>query len=179
MYSSYRLDDGYFSWLYSKAFSILADDPSKCYWELLRHLHSTEFIYLFGNDENRAEDGRNLRRDYIRELRIPICDDDREWLDVGCSMLELLMGISNRLEFATGRVAREWFWELLGNIDLQDYADNRELDHNAIDEILQNIIFHNYNPDGSGGLFPLKHANADQTELELWRQMNSYILERE
>jgi hypothetical protein len=35
-----------------------------------------------------------------------------------------------------------------------------------------------YDPDGRGGLFPLDGTHANQREVELWYQMQAYIIER-
>jgi hypothetical protein len=44
-------------------------------------------------------------------------------------------------------------------------------------EILEKVINRTYHSSGKGGLFPLKHAEKDQTEVELWYQMNTYLVE--
>lgn len=172
------LDEKYLVWLYSKVSSPRSRDPSKRYWGLLRQLYCTEFVWLVPNDDNRVEDGRDLRYEFINELDVGY--QDREWLGLGCSMLEMLLGLSRRLSFEADGEPRDWFWHILENVDLADYTD-AVYDNRAakkVDETLNRIIFRNYDRDGHGGLFPLKHADKDQTKVEIWYQLSAYILER-
>jgi len=44
-----------------------------------------------------------------------------------------------------------------------------------VDEILESLIWRTYDPDGHGGFFPLRRPKGDQTEEEIWHQMNLYV----
>jgi hypothetical protein len=50
---------------------------------------------------------------------------------------------------------------------------NRSL--SVVDEILERVIGRTYRPDGRGGFFPLRYAEKDQREVELWYQLNAYV----
>jgi len=39
------------------------------------------------------------------------------------------------------------------------------------------VILRRYSKTGKGGLFPLKHPKKDQTEVEIWYQMQQYVME--
>lgn len=92
-------------------------------------------------------------------------------------MFELLVGLSRRLSFeAEGRV-HQWFWILLNNIGLAGCNDKAEWDDKEVDAILDQVICRTYKPDGRGGLFPLNKPTQDQTQVELWYQLQAYILE--
>ena len=47
------------------------------------------------------------------------------------------------------------------------------------EEVLDAVIFRNYEYDGRGGLFPLRYPDRDQRDEELWSQLNAYLLEQE
>lgn len=170
------IDELYFQWLYSQVGSENVRNRSKTYWELLRELHKKEFVWIVPNDDNRAEDGRDLRQEFLSETNI---EPEADWLRLGCSMLELLIGLSRRLAFGDDGEPRDWFWHLMDNLGLRIYNDARIRSLERIDEILDRVIWRTYEPDGTGGLFPLKQPAQDQREVELWYQLSAYLLENE
>jgi hypothetical protein len=174
------LDELYFTWLYSQVDSVEISNPSRTYWRMLRQLYTKEFVWSIPNDDNRAEDGKDLRREFINEEGLD--DIDQAWLDLGCSMLELLIGLSRRLSFQDDGEPRSWFWQLIENLGLERYNDNalirEEEIYEILDEILNEVIRRTYKRNGSGGLFPLKRATEDQREVELWYQLSAYLLEK-
>ena len=136
----------------------------------------TEFVWFIPNDDNRIDDGRALRREFLYE------NGTHEHIgkeDFGpCSVLEVLIGISRRLAWLAGGAAEIWAWQLLDNLDLLRMSDplsNRNL--RKVDEILETLIWRTYSPDGTGGFFPLLHPEQDQTKVEIWYQMAAYINE--
>ena len=40
------------------------------------------------------------------------------------------------------------------------------------------IIWRTYDSNGYGGLFPLRNPREDQRKVELWYQLNAYLLEQ-
>lgn len=174
------LDELYFTWLYSQVGSVRLRQRSRTYWCLLRLLYTKEFVWFVPNDDNRVEEGRNLRYEFLEDIDT----HPREagpWLDLGCSMLEMLIGLSRRLAFETDSQPREWFWEMMDNVGLRKYNDANfhERHEDEIDEVLERIIWRQYEPTGQGGLFPLEHAQENQREVELWYQLNAYLIERD
>lgn len=93
-------------------------------------------------------------------------------------MLEMLIGLSRRLSFEAEGEPREWFWELIENIGLTHTNDQiyDEKIAEEIDEALDRVIWRKYLPNGRGGLFPLDHADRDQRTVEIWYQLNSYLM---
>ena len=79
-------DDAYLGWLYSQVASVHLKNPSRTYWSLFRCLYTTEFVWFVPNDDNRVEDGRALRYQFIEETGTEV---DPEWLHLGCSMIDL------------------------------------------------------------------------------------------
>lgn len=169
------LDEQYFEWLYAQICPVKQKNPARSYKNLFWLLFTKEFIWWIPNDDNRVEDGRDLRFEFLEDKQIEC--DDHNWLHLGCSMLEMLMGLSERLAFETNADPVEWFWELLENLDLRKYNDRVQIPETDVHEILDRVIWRTYDRDGTGGLFPLKHAERDQTQVELWYQLNAYILE--
>ena len=168
------LDELYFRWLYSQVGSVEATNRSKTYWKLLKQLHIKEFVWIVPNDDNRAEDGRDLRLEFLDEEGVTPSSD---WLRLGCSMFELLVGLSRRLSFQADGEPRGWFWHLMDNLGLRIYSDAKIVSTDRIDEILERVIWRTYESDGTGGLFPLKYPAKDQREVELWYQLSAYLLE--
>lgn len=169
------LDEQYLTWLYARIGVIEETRKSKTYWSLARLLYTTEFVWLVPNDDNRVEDGRDLRYEFLDETGLS-GNIDPNWMGMGCSVLEMLMGLSQALAFEDDRTAHRWFWELLTNVGLSGYND-RAFNERAVEEIVSNLIWRNYKPNGEGGLFPLKHPREDQRRVELWYQAQAYLIE--
>jgi hypothetical protein len=94
------LDEQYLHWLYVQVESSVKLRRERSYWELFRQLYQKEFIWLVPNDDNRVDDGKNIRYDFLFENEID--DPDPNWMGLGCSMLEMLLGLSKRLAFGSG-----------------------------------------------------------------------------
>lgn len=173
------IEELYFCWLYGQIGSVRLRNRARTYWSLLKVFHSTEFTWTIPKDENRAEDGRELRYEFIHELDV---DVDDSWLDLGCSVLEFLVALARRFAFIVDGETDEWFWHIVGNLDLADYTD-REFQKDPISHEIQvkrtlnRLINREYKSNGEGGLFPLRYPEYNQRRLEIWYQMHAYILE--
>jgi hypothetical protein len=170
------LDELYLQWLYEQVADSSEADPSRTHWGILRQMYVKEFVWFVPNDDNRIEDGKFLRQEFADSLEL--CDVDPGWLQLGCSMLELLVGLSRRLAFEAEGEPRDWFWQLMKNLGLHRYDDCRTYPSKAVGDALDRVIWRTYAYDGSGGLFPLKDAREDQREVELWYQLCAYVLEK-
>jgi hypothetical protein len=170
------LDEQYFNWLYSQVCSVRVKNPSRTHKNLLHILYTKEFAWFVPNDDNRVEDGKELRYDFLEQEQIKA--KDLYWLGLPCSMLELLIGLSRRLTFETDISVKEWFWEFLENLDLHELHDRTTISRHNVEYVLDRVIWRTYARDGVGGLFPLVNAEKDQRKVELWYQLNAYILER-
>lgn len=167
------LDEPYFTWLSAKV--VLGDRMSQSYLKLLHQLYETEFVWFVIGDDNRAGDGLDLRREFLRESRL---ENDQVWFDVGCSILEMLIGLSRRAEFQTDIASQEWFWVLIRNLNLADYNDENSYNHDHVSEILYDFVWRTYECDGTGGLFPMTNPSADQREVEIWYQFSQYLIDQ-
>lgn len=142
--------------------------------DVLMLLHTKEFVWTVPNDDNRVQDGRDLRGEFLREIRAP----STVVLENPVTVLEVLIALSRRVAFAAGGTAEGWAYQLMVNLDLAKMTDplsSRKA--SRTDEILEALIWRTYNPDGSGGFFPLSWPEEDQTKVELWYQMSAYVNE--
>jgi hypothetical protein len=170
-----RLAEAYFAWLVEQVRE-QAEHPRRTYWDVLRLMHDKEFIWIpnVGNDDNRIYDGRELRWEFLSHRGV---DFDPAGPG-GASCLEVMIGISRRMEFNAGESAEGWAWLLLCNLGLHrmpDPVSRRKLAQ--ADDILDALIYRNYQPDGTGSFFPLAWPPDDMRKVEVWYQMHAYILE--
>lgn len=175
------LDELYLQWLYEQVADPEFQDQELTYWKVLNILFKKEFVWFVANDENRIQDGKALRFEFLESQGIS--DVDQGWMDLGCSVLELMVGLSRRLEFEASKgKAHYWFWILMENLGLSTYNDRRRFtkrQYDRIDDMLNRLIHRIYEPSGLGGFFPLQEPRKDQTKVELWYQMSAYLLEHE
>lgn len=153
----------------------------KKYGKLFEILHNIEFTWLIDRDENRESDGIELRGNYD----IPYEIDERDEIEFEnhwCSVLEMLIGLSIRVddEFI-GDPAEEhpeiFFMEMIKNLGLDIYKGSR-FRKKDVHVIIEKWLNREFDKDGRGSPFPIKKDHRDQRNLEIWDQMNSYIFER-
>lgn len=174
--------DDYFNWLCNL---VDADDPDDGYLSLMDMMFNMDFdkhtAILIPNDDNRIIDGLDLREDYFDEMNYP--GDPYKILRGPCSVLEMLVALAYRIaDNYISMTAEEWFWEMLRNLGIADCTDDEF--HGAgkraeVRKILRNLRNRKYDRNGLGGLFPVKDAPRDQRKIEIWSQMNQYLIENE
>lgn len=171
------LENLYFNWLCAKVLHVVNPTPSLTYDTLFKTLHNTEFVWLLSGDDNRAEDGKELRREFLIMADIP---DHLEWrTQTPCSVFEMLIAFSKRAEFNSQMSARNWFWEMLSNLNLQECNDASGIEPMEIQEVLEYFMWRNYTSNGDGGLFPLNRPHKDQTKVEIWHQFCDYMVDQD
>jgi len=166
----------YFKFLYN----IIMTKKRDSYHFLMQQLYQTDFVSIVPNDDNRAQDGIELRNRFLDKGGILAFIDDRP-----CSILEMLIGLSFRMEDilldeAFAMSASECFWLFLKNLDLDYIDDHMFLHHEVeleIEEKLNILNDREYERNGKGGLFPLNKPKRDQRKIEVWYQMSDYLLE--
>jgi len=170
------VEELYFNWLYHKVASVDVPTPSLTFYKLLRELHSIEFLWYIQGDDNRAQDGLDIRKEFLRNYALNV---DAYWLDLECSILEFLIGLSRRAEFNTSIPAREWFWIFLENIGLSQMNDARSGISKKVNKTIDIFLTRTYHQNGKGGFFPLKYPIQNQQEVEIWYQFHAYIYEND
>lgn len=175
-----KIINQYFEWMYD---IVCAGRYSKeiSYRKLLMHLHNTEFTYLISHDENRADDGIDLRYRFAKTkgYRNSI-EEVLSYLAGPCSVLEMMVALSIRCEEnimddpAMGDRTSQWFWGMIVNLGLGSMMDDR-YDKWAVEQILTRFLNRDYDPDGKGGLFTIKHCDRDLRTAEIWYQLCWYL----
>ena len=172
------LDELYFKWLYRQVADPEIESQELTFWKILRVLYTTEFVSLVSFDENRISDAKDLRKEFVDSEGLEGVDP--EWIELGCSLLELMVGLSRRLAFEGDGRPHYWFWmHLMVNLGLDRFNDSRRFRKTSVDYILDDLIQRRYGSDGHGGFFPLQNPQKDQRRVELWYQLNAYLNERE
>ena len=145
------------------------------YGKLLKYLHSKEFIWVYSMDANRAFDGIELRRYFEMDEKY-----DRAYLTGPCSILEMMVGLSIRMEkdmmdnLKYGDRTSQWFWTMVSNLGLGSMTDSKFNERKA-EDIIDSFLNHEYEPNGKGGLFIVDDCDDDLREEEIWTQMCWYI----
>ena len=178
-------DHRYLLWLYHQVGNLASSDPNRSYTLLTEQLHKKHFRWRVPNDDNRALDGIFLRESYFEEYpgweEVP-------WAKEQCSVLEMLVALALRADNTASGIGlqegpEEWFWKFMANTGLVEFTDAEYLDQDHVTRetvaiIVDRLLDRRYNYDGSnGGLFPLKHPGEDQRHVELWYQLNAYLME--
>jgi len=173
------LDERYFEWLYKFVGQVRNKNPARSHWRLAEQLYIMEFTWFVHNDGNRIGDGVNLRFEFLEAEGLSPNDVPRQWIDEGCSILEMLIGLSRRAAFMADGDEYNWLWKMLDNLGLRVYTDDVYIPdvQNEVAWTFERIVNRTYEPDGSGGIFPLKHPTEDQRSVELWYQLSAYLLE--
>lgn len=178
----YDLDNDYFRWLCEL---VDADNESRSYIFLMRELFETEFsdetANLVPNDGNRITDGIELREEYLEETgnrnHLILCGP--------CSLLEMMIALARRIEDIVSKYDYiSWFWEMIGNLEFLEYDDYHQVwwakgvRPERVYDGLRRLLSRDYSYDGDGSLFPMNHAKRDMRTIEIWYQMNNYLVER-
>lgn len=159
-----RLNEHYFLWLLQQVewYEIDAYD----YKDLLFKLHNITFTWLIGFDSNRAAKGISLRYEWNRSF-----DGNNE----PCSVLEMLIALARDWEheltydFKKGDRSAMWFWVMIENLGL--------LDGGEIEEKVSVWLNREFDKSGNGSPFPLKRPHRDQRKIQIWFQVNDFVME--
>lgn len=165
------IEDKYFNWLCAK----VLEPQLRVYVDLLKIMHGTEFVWRIPGDRNRADDGMELRREFMYETHT---GPDPTWEATGCSVLEMLFAFSRRAEFQTSMPAQEWFWKMIENLRLDDFRHISPGEDIIVREAMHALVWRTYDSSGLGGLFPMRWPRRDQREAEIWYQFCEYVEEQ-
>ncbi len=187
MRRSMTLKDSYFLWLYdhikSKKYS---------YIQLCKILNSKTFRWNIHNDDNRCQDGLNLRYLYLEENHL----DEHHievayWIKGDCTIFEMLVALAQRINDIMYDLddqrdqTSKWFHEMILNLGLDIYQDGRnpdrrlnEMSELKIDDVLENLMDRTYDFNGHGSLFPMKNRpRKHRAEVEIWYQLMDWLEE--
>lgn len=172
----------YFEWLYDcvcdKVFS-----RNNSFRKLLMYLHDIEFTFIIQRDINRADDGINMRYRFVISHGYEyehIYDEIMDALSGPCSVLEMMIALAIRCEETimddpdVGDRTKQWFWGMINNLGLGSMIDEC-FDRNYVDQVINTFLNREYEPDGKGGLFTVRHCDYDLRDIEIWHQLCWYL----
>lgn len=168
------MQEKYFNWLVN----IVCKDRFanvNSYSKLLSYLHNTPFTWSIPMDQNRAEDGIELRYYFAYEHHIR----DYGELEGPCSVFEMVLALAMKMEDimddpSYGNRTSQWFWRMLTNLGLSGMS-NRLFDITYVEDVVVNFLYRNYESNGEGNIFIVKNPAEDMRDVEIWDQMLWYL----
>lgn len=158
----------YYMWLLDRIDALRGEHSN--YSLLAQQLFSTEYTYAFELEKNRAMAGLNLRKLFAQEYGVYLED-----VQSGpCSVLEMIIAISETIAFDKSAPTSKWFWLIMDNLGLTS-QDDSHYDENYISDVLNVWLFRQYDSCGHGSLFPIPDYDGDVRNMETWDQMNVYL----
>lgn len=147
----------------------------KGYSKLMNELFDITFTAINPHDENRIEDAISLREEFLNIAGI------NGGFDREVNVLEVLVALAIRIEDEyigdPGNPDPSYiFWEMCCNLELDFYTDVR-FSYNSIHSIVEPWVLRDFEYDGEGSIFPIKHPIQDQRRIEIWSQMQEYLSE--
>ena len=173
-----RLEKEYFEWMVETVcHDRFAENIS--YRKLLKLLHDIRFIWSVPKDGNRAADGIDLRRRFASWC-CPEVNDIMRYLSGPCSVLEMMVALAIRCEIdimhdpSIGDRTSQWFWRMIVNLGLGNMEDS-QFDEEYVCHNIDIFLNREYEPNGRGGLFMVRHCEKDLRKIEIWIQMLWYL----
>jgi len=169
------LSTKYFEWLYR-----LVCNKTDPYRKLLLYLFDTDFTFTIDLDENRAEDGMDLRCQFGDKRRYSTSMIDRNFGGQPCSVLEMMVALAVRCEInitadtEMGDRTGKWFWDMIQNMGLENMTDEH-FNLEFVATTVSMVLNHEYERNGNGGLFSIKTNRHDMRSAEIWYQMCWYL----
>lgn len=176
------VDDLYFKWLMD-----LMEVPTNSFTRLCWMLHRNTFTRSVGNDSNRAAEGIRLRHRFLNDFTHVDIDPRKLNLlmEQECSWLEMLIALSESLDYLYEGGVQERLLELIDNLGLHKALmspnDGRydEVDQDLVDSATTRVDNNLFDANGHGGLFPLETSDyVDQRRVEIWEQHAAYFREK-
>lgn len=172
-----RINNEYFEWLSDIVCGERFSNEIS-YRKLLSHLHSIIFRYSIPRDANRAGDGLRLRYRFI--LRHDYDREYKDYIEGPCSVLEMMVALALRCEEdimdnpSYGDRIGQWFWGMITNLGLR-HMDDTCYDEEYVEQVIDRFLDREYEPDGTGGLFRIRHCASDLRNVEIWYQLCWYL----
>ena len=167
----------YISWL-SEIISLESRNECGGYRFLIKALYKKEFYWTDDMDENRSDEGKELRVIFSDECGFEKVPDD---INGACSVLEMMIGLARRWNEEVRSSDDEdntdlYFWTMIKNLGLEGCTDDK-FDPEMVREKLDIFLDRDYPDNGIGSLFPLKKSKESQKNIELWYQLQNYLIE--
>ena len=148
----------------------LDDEEAKAYNFLSMELIKLPFRYTHPMDENRWQDGMNLRHDFTYETEKFL--DSSSGILPGCSFLEMLVALSCKCEnqimrnIDIGNRTKKWFYMMLKCLDFYKMT-NKNWQFEYSEEVKNKV--------NEGKIFHFKTKKVENEEI--WKQLMVYLRE--
>jgi len=162
----------YFDWLCMWA--IPNGEKREDYRKLMLALYDFDFYWSVSHDENRAEDGIQLREIFENETG-EYCDKVGE-----CSLLEMFLALAVRCndnfmyDPDDPKRADRWFWMMIENLDLDIYTDD-SFNYSEVSDICEHFCSRNYSKTGHYCAFYYPENIRKLAGMELFYQLGHYL----
>jgi hypothetical protein len=141
-------------------------------------MHQKEFVWFISNDDNRLQDGLDLRLEFLYETGKDVPSEALRLVHV--SVLEVLVALARRIDFQNSMGVDNAAWMLMSHLGLDKYRGRlTPRKREEVDEILERLIWRQYEFDGTGSFFPLAWPERDMRRLEIWYQMMAWLGEQQ
>lgn len=179
------IEETYFDWLKSEAFSLRTERRE--YEGVLRLLHDIPFYWTIWSDENRAGDALAFRQYEFLAFQQGLEGVDQIWLGnwatAAPSVLEVMLGIARRWTYYYEGYIQSYFGHMFRNMGFDRFpgrvlsTSSQEMVRAKVDDWLSR----QFQPNGQGSPFPVDNLRAldilDMRKVEIWGQMNAYSAE--
>lgn len=169
----------YFRWM-SELVLPNAPDREK-YSYLLDALNRSTFYFDIPMDENRLQDGIDLRYRfaYLKGYSIELIDLSL-CKGASCSMLEMMTALAVKgdesvlYDYETGSRVDYIFKTMITSLGFLSMT-NDNFDERYIDIQIDRLLNRDYAYNGKGGLFTVNNPRRDMREVDIWYQMSWYL----
>jgi len=171
--------DIYFNWMSVMVFPNIYERNH--YNTLLKALHSSLFYFSIPMDENRMQDGIDLRYRFAYENGYPIDIVKNElYRSNTCSILEMMVALAIKgnerilYDYETGGRTDFIFKEMLKSLQIIDLSDEN-FSKSYFDYRISKFLNRDYSYNGNGGLFTVHDPRDDMRTVDIWYQMNWFL----
>lgn len=176
MRNDISIKDRYTKWMYNIVCENVCG-KNITYYKLFSLLNNLYFETDFLKDDNRAQDGIDMRYHFLYERGL----NDPNWeLSGPCTIWEMILALSIRMEktitydYQYGDRTKQWFWSMLGSLGI-GYMTDMLFDASIVKEVINKLLKHEYESNGNGGLFFIPNTKFDLRKVEIWDQMMLYL----
>ena len=172
-------NENYMVWLTTIATDGHAHDC--IYKKLFTQLMSTSFRWSSGIplDENRAYDGKSLRKKFYKYAASTSAMTSEE--DVPAAVFEVMVALAMRIEADImhdteyGDRTSLWFGHMIASLGLAECND-ANYDEAYVSSVLERFMDRCYEPCGRGGLFTTSDPTVLMPTIEIWQQAQIWLL---
>lgn len=159
--------------------SLVQNELSPCYKQLLAILWRTEFVDELGIDGDRISDAIVLRDIFADSDGADMTNEEFIKLKkTNVRLIEIMIALSKRINesVSTEDDISKYFWEMVASLEMQKMDDGNFMASNAQKKI-DILLGHKYHKNGRGGLFFIKGVGPEYnaTKCDLCTQMNTYL----